>query len=309
MIVSPRDPKPPRVSVLIGLVSTEDAPRILETLESLDRKQGEHGCEVILADRRGDALSRQILQRYPAVQLIPCPPGTALPMMRAMALRASGGEIVAVTEDHCVPDQGWLGEIVQAFDADPALAAVGGAVENGVGERGFDWATFLCEYSYFSPPVAEGPTEVLPGMNVAYRRSALETVPAERLEAGFWETTVHPLLLQAGGGFLSRNRMRMFHCKRFSRRLFFAQRFIYSRYYAGLRFGTGRWGPRLAATVASLALPPVLLLRIIQSATRKQLKRELVRALPALAALVVVWSVGEMWGYLFGPGDALAQIE
>ena len=26
-------------------------------------------------------------------------------------------------------------------------------------------------------------------------------------------------------------------------------------------------------------------------------------------ALAIVWSVGEMWGYVFGEGDALAEIE
>ena len=36
---------------------------------------------------------------------------------------------------------------------------------------------------------------------------------------------------------------------------------------------------------------------------------DFLRASPALAALVVVWSLSEIWGYLFGPGDALARIE
>jgi hypothetical protein len=309
MIVPARAASPPRVSVLIGLVSTEDRGRILETLDSLATRQGDHACEVVLVDRREDEVSAEIRRLYPEVEIIPCPAGTTLPEMRETALRRSRGRLVGVTEDHCVPAEGWLAEIEAAFDADPALAAVGGAVENGVGERGFDWATFLCEYSYFSPPVAEGPTEVLPGMNVAYRREALDAVPAERLRAGFWETTAHPLLLQQGGRFVSRNRMKMFHCKRFSRRLFFAQRFIYSRYYAGLRFPARDRMKRLAATLASFALPPLLMLRIVRAAQAKRLGAELARATPALAGLVVVWAAGEMWGYLFGPGDALAQIE
>jgi hypothetical protein len=308
MIVPAHAAPTPRVSVLIGLVSTEDRDRILETLDSLAQGQGEHRCEVVLVDRRQDQVSAEIARRFPDAQVIPCPAGTTLPEMREIALRHSRGALVAVTEDHCVPAEGWLAEIEAAFDADPTLAAVGGAVENGVGERGFDWATFLCEYSYFSPPVAEGPTEVLPGMNVAYRRDALEKVPPERLRAGFWETTAHPLLLQ-DGGFVSRNRMKMLHCKRFSRRLFFAQRFIYSRYYAGLRFPSAQRVKRLAATLASFALPPLLMLRIVRAAQAKRLGGELARAAPALAGLVVVWAAGEMWGYLFGPGDALARIE
>ena len=51
------------------------------------------------------------------------------------------------------------------------------------------------------------------------------------------------------------------------------------------------------------------MLRIVRAAQAKRLGGELARAAPALAGLVVVWAAGEMWGYLFGPGDALARIE
>ena len=72
-----------------------------------------------------------------------------------------------------------------AFDqAGPDVVAVGGSVVNGVTDTSLDWATYLCEYSFFSPPVAEGESAILPGMNVAYRRSALESVPRELLTSG-----------------------------------------------------------------------------------------------------------------------------
>lgn len=310
MIAAQTTQTPAPIAVVIGLVSTEDGDRILETLDSLATKQGDVACEVTLADRRQDAVSAEIRRRYPDVRIVDCAPSTTLPEMRTLAYEASRSPIVAVTEDHCVPAEGWLTQIQEAFaEGDEKLAAVGGAVWNGVADTGFDWATFICEYSYFSPPVAEGPTTVLPGMNVAYRRSALETVPREKLTSGFWETTVHPYFIDQGLTLISRNAMKMFHCKKFSMGLFFAQRFIYSRYYAGLRFGGGNWPKRIAAAVASLALPPLLLFRMTKAATGKQLAPQFGRAFPALAPLVVVWAVGEIWGYLFGPGDALAQIE
>lgn len=299
----------PRISVIIGLVSTEDSERILETLGSLFRNQGEDSCEIVLVDRRRDAVSIEILRRYPNIKLIDCPASTSLPEMRAIAFWHSHGEIVAVTEDHCVPEGGWLTEIISAFDKNEGVVAVGGSIENGLTDTGFDWATFLCEYSYFSPPVAEGITTILPGMNVAYRRSALAAVPYETMVKGFWETTVHPLLLQAGGQFLITNRVRIYHRKKFSRRLFLKQRFVYSRYYAGLRFERFRWLSRVTATVGSVILPPILLVRIIRACLIKNLRKELVRALPALVPLVVVWSAGEIYGYMFGPGNSLAQIE
>ena len=301
------DARPP-VAVLIGRVSTEDGDRILETLTRLAQDR-DHACEVILVDRRQDEVSAEITRRFPAVVLVPCPADETLPAMRALALTHSRAPIVAVTEDHCVPCEGWLGQIVEAFAADPGLTAVGGPVQNGVFDTGFDWATFLCEYSFFSPPVAEGATTVLPGMNVAYRRDALAAVPASALSDGFWETTVHQRLLDAGGRFLSRNRMVMFHCKRFSAGLFLRQRFVYSRYYAGLRFPSRQAAKRAVAAVASLALPPVLLFRIVRSCLAKNLRGPLLQALPALLPIVCVWSIGESWGYVRGPGRALAEIE
>ena len=108
-------------------------------------------------------------------------------------------------------------------------------------------------------------------MNVAYRRSALESAPRELLTSGFWETTLHPLLLKQGGRFVSLNELVMLHKKRFSSGLFASQRFIYSRYFAGLRFGEAALPKRIAASAASLALPPLLLVRAVKAARAKGL--------------------------------------
>jgi hypothetical protein len=48
---------------------------------------------------------------------------------------------------------------------------------------------------------------------------------------------------------------------------------------------------------------------MIKATGAKNLGKEFRRASPSLAALVFVWAFGEMAGYLFGPGDALARIE
>jgi hypothetical protein len=228
--------------------------------------------------------------------------------MRTLALDASRAGIVAVTEDHCVPDPDWLGQILVGMREDDVVA-VGGCVANGVDDTSYDWATFLCEYSFFYPPVTEGVSDVLPGMNVAYRRAALERVPRELLTGGFWETTAHPLLRKQGGKFISLNAMRMNHCKRFSKKLFSRQRYVYSRYYAGIRFPQGQILRRCVAAVLCLALPPVLLWRMHRATHAKHLQGPFLRALPSLCVLVVIWSLGEIVGYLGGPGRALSEIE
>ena len=269
------------ISVVIGRVSTEDSERILETIVGF--RAGAQGItyEIVIVDRMNDALSQQLANDFPEVRHIACAAELSLPEMRTVAFEASTGAIVAVTEDHCVPAPGWLRLALDTFTAGgKRLVAIGGTVVNGVKDRGFDWATFLCEYSYFSPPVIEGATRVLPGMNVAYRREVLAAVPRETLTSGFWETTLHEKLLTNDGTLLSINSLIMYHCKRFSFSLFARQRFIYSKYYAGLRSEHSGVGKRLTMAAASLALPPVLLWRMFTERRQKKLLREFLGALP-----------------------------
>lgn len=304
-------PKAVEFSIVIGLVSTEDSDRILQALQALRRQTGGHTYEVIVADRRHDDVSRKLSDSWPEVLRIPCPPPMSLPELRTIALGRARGEFVIVTEDHCVPSLDWLESMARAFaEAPDGTVAVGGCVENGVCDTALDWATFLTEYSYFLEPVHEGVGPVLPGMNVAYRRSVFAGIDRHLLTSGFWETTLHPLFVSQGRTLWSTNRIKLFHCKKFSFRLFASQRYIYSRYYAGRRFPRSALPKRAIAAAASVVLPPLLLFRMVKQIRAKDRHRaELRAALPYLAVFVLIWGWGEMVGYALGSGDALARIE
>ena len=297
-------------SILIGRVSTEDSRRILETLTALEAQAADASYEVVIADRLHDDVTERLACEHPEVVLIRCTPGTELPGMRTDALARARGRFVIVTEDHCVPAPGWLAAIRGAFESAPdGTLAVGGCVENGVGETALDWATFLCEYAGALAPVPEGPAADLPGMNVAYRREAFEGIDPALLRKGFWETTLHPVLRERGQ-LVSTNAIRLNHCKKFSLGLFCRQRYVYSRYYAGIRFAPEARAMRAAAALATLALPPVLLWRMARSLrAKRRLGRESATAMPYLALFATIWAAGEIAGYIGGPGNALAEIE
>ena len=298
-------------SILIARASTEDSERILEVLDALGHQEGDFTYQTIVADRCNDAISAWISEAYPDIHVLICPPETGIPKMRTLALQQANGKYVVITEDHCLPPSDWLASIERTFRKAPEeTVAVGGCVENGVVERTLDWATFFCEYSHFLMPINEGKTDQLPGMNVAYLRSALEQFAYERLVEGFWETTVHPLLCLGQQCFIASNDIVVLHCKRFSFGFFVRQRFIYSRYYAGQRFSHRQFIQRVAAAVGSFALPGLLVYRWIRDIQiKKRLYMEFCRALPILIVLAVIWAAGEIAGYVLGPGDALAKIE
>lgn len=301
----------PEFSILIGMVSTEDSDRILEALDVLRKQTGSHTYEVIIGDRRNDEVGERIDRDYPEVVRIACSPDKSLPELRTLALDRAAGRYIIVTEDHCVPSENWLESLSGAFAGSPDdVVAVGGCVENGVSDTALDWATFLCEYSYFLDPVEEGDTTVLPGMNVAYKREIFPELDRDLLTSGFWETTVHPVLIDKGLKFFSTNKIRLYHCKKFSFGLFARQRYIYSRYYAGLRFGKGQLLKRVVAFGATVLLPPLLLIRSRKQIKQKnRLEKEYRSAMPILLLFYVIWAYGEMAGYLLGTGDALARIE
>ncbi|MEO8523278.1 MAG: glycosyltransferase family A protein [Caldimonas sp.] len=300
----------PEFSVLIARASLEDATRILQTLEAMRRQDCDFAFETIVVDRIGDATTSAVEQRFPEVRLSRCAASSTLPMMRTAALRSAGGRYVAITEDHCVPEPGWLRAFAVAFQRHPEAIAVGGPVLNGLDQTVLDWASYLCEYATFARPYEDGPRDDLPGMNIAYLRGALLSASPGQLTRGFWETTLHPDLLRRGRVFFASGAAAVAHCKRFSLRTFVTQRFAYSRYFAGIRFPGGRWAQRTVAALATPLLPAVLLVRLALIVRGKTgLTRPFVISLPCLVLFHVVGAIGECVGYLFGPGTALERIE
>lgn len=300
----------PRLSVLIGRASTIEPERILEVLRALRIQDTADDYEVIVVDRRQDEISSRVAREFPEVRTLPCYPGLPLPAMYDLALASARGEIVVVTEDHCVPAPSWLQSIAEAFREYPAAAGIAGAVVNGTPARAVDRATYLCEYARFTPPIEEGPDAPLCGVNVAYRRAALLGVPAELRRGRFWDSGVQPHLRASGALLVSTNRILIEHRKSIPLRTFAAQRVTYSRQFAGLRFPPRAWLRRGAAALATPLLPLLLAVRLVRSSWRSQMvARQAWTCAPLLVLFYFAWALGEFVGYARGPGTALAEVE
>ena len=300
-----------RASVLVGSVNGGESIHTL--LDSLARQSGDITFEVIVADRCGDGTAERIEATHPEVRVLRAAAGTTLPELRAQALAEAVGSFVLVTEDHTVVPPDWIEQLVAALEgAPPHIAAAGGPVENAMTERAVDWAAFLCEYSRYLPSSRDpgGEVDDIPGMNIAYRREALDAAGPEALTRGFWESTVHPSLLASGRRFLQLPDCVILHRKRFGFGYFVSQRFHYSRYFAGERFPAEQRARRALYAVLSAALPPVLLIRMARDLRRSPRHlHAFLRALPALVCFALVWGIGEAVGYAAGPGDSLVKIE
>ena len=301
---------PPQFSVVVGRVSTEDGDRVLELIDAIRHQEGSHSYEIVIVDRLGDRLSDRIRKSRENLTWIRCKDNSTLPEMRTIGFQTSRGELVIITEDHCVPYADWFEKFTEAFDQYPEAAAIAGSVDNGVTETGLDWATFLCEYASYYPPIESGASHDLAGMNICYQRTCLERIPEEALLRGFWETTVHPLLISTGQELVNVSGIVIKHCKKFSFGHFSRQRYVYSRYYAGIRFEKKQWHLKVVAAASAVLLPPLLSWRLWRICRANRLLRShITQALPYLLWFYVVWAIGEFVGYLFGPNSALTEIE
>jgi hypothetical protein len=207
-------------------------------------------------------------------------------------------------EDHEFPDTRWAAEVLAAHAA-TEYAGIGGAVENSV-KGPLNWAVFFCDFAQYLNPVRSGPSPVATDVNVSYKREALDAI-APVWQARFHERLVHAALL-ARGFVLALSPAIVVHQHRvgLTPGEAITERFIWGRSYAATRAEGWGVGRRVLYGSLSPLLPCVLLMRITATVIGKRRKlAEFVRALPWVAALATVWSVGEMVGYFTVRGIAL----
>lgn len=293
-------------SLTVVVPSVNGLGDLQDCLTALSKQQADVDLEVLVADRCGEPLRSEVRRQFPWVQILEAPAGTTIPDLRALAFARAKGRSVAVIEDHVIVPVGWAKALLDAQGRGDVV--VGGAIENAAVDRLVDWAAFLCEYSHCITPLQEGPAEWLPGNNVVYPRALLARYQAV-LGRGQWENCLHDALRRDGVPLVCRPQITVGHKKHYTVGEYLSQRYLYARSYAGARVADAPLAKRLGFGAAALALPPLLFYRTVSRIVSKRRHRaELVRSLPLLAVFVVSWALGEMVGYVAGPGDSLAKV-
>lgn len=263
--------------------------------------------EVIVVDRLGEHVRHWVRREHPGTVVIAVPGDTTIPRMRALAIRRATAPAVAVIEDHVIVPPGWARAMLGALAAGAEVA--GGAVDNAATGSWIDWAAFLCEYSGTLPPLPAGPSDWLPGNNVIYRTALLRRHDAV-LDEGKWENRLHDAIREGGTELVMHPEIVVGHRMHYSFGLYMAQRYLYSRSYAGARAQGMPPPKRLVLGAAALAaLPPLMFLRTIRRIRAKNRHpRELLRSLPLLVPFCLSWGAGEAVGWWFGPGRSLSRV-
>ena len=265
-------------------------------LASLLPQCSAHGAEVIVVRSAPAAEIDRLARDWPGVRFLAAPMDASIPVLRGMGLAAAGGELVALTEDHCVAAPGWLDALMEA--AGNGVVAVGGGMGNAQVHRAVDWGAYFSEYGFFDAHRPPGDDRLLTAANVAYRRQVLEEITAGAL-AGDWENVLHGRLVARGLTTRFAPRAVIRQNRTYELASFCRDRYEHGRDYARARVaeeaGTNRW----IRLMSCLPLPVILSLRVARAAGRGT-PGAFLRALPATFTFLAAWSLGEAVGYLSG---------
>ncbi len=295
----------PELSVIVTTI--DGLPLLHEGLKALQKQRGECQSEIIVIGHLSAETLAHLNKLFPEVQAINTETRMAIPTMRTLGLSAANGAIVAFTEDRCVASENWLQEILKAHQL--GYDAVGGAIENGSQHRLIDWAVYLCEYSSAMLPIPAGETGGIPGNNAAYKKAVLDGLD-DNLKKNYWEFFIQQELKHRGIKFLSVPSMIVYKKKQFGFGYFMAQRFHFSRSFAGMRRQQMSTAGRLLYGLLSPALAGLMIWRTAQQVfMKKRFRTRFMLTLPLLSFFALSYAAGEFVGYVFGGGDSLLKVE
>jgi hypothetical protein len=171
------------------------------------------------------------------------------------------------------------------------------------------WANLLIEYSQWLEPAAAAIADHLPGHNDTYKRAVLLKY-GDQLEAMLDAESILHWDLQAKGHLLYLEpKARTFHQNPSAPLFTIPLRFFAGRVFASSRARQWPLWLRLVYAGATPLIPLVRFWRIVRELRKPGRPRHLLlRVLPTLMAGLILDGAGEMIGYAFGPGNAMAKL-
>jgi glycosyltransferase involved in cell wall biosynthesis len=285
------------------VVAAHDAERTIgRCLDALVRQPGLDDAEVIVASSSTDGTD-SIVQRFPFVRHLRFPGPLNVAELRGRAIAEAKGAVIAVLDPYSIVGEGWLAALRRAHEERPELV-VGGPVDLADAERRglLEWALYINEYGMFLPPMDSGPRDLLAGSNVSYKRAALFDGALPRYPT-FWKTLANqdagPLWL-AAGAVVALDKPVPFGD-------FLRTRYHHGRCFAGMR-RVGR-GERILRALTAPLLPAVFLWRWGSAYLgRGRNRSKLFATAPLQVLLFGTWALGELVGYLRGPGRSCRRL-
>lgn len=285
---------PPRVSVVVPAYYSHAT--IGACLEALERQELGDFEVIVVNSSQEPETGRVVRDGFPGVIFEQAPARLLQHAARNRGVELAQGELLVFTDPDCVADRDWLSTLVGACTAQhPVTCGAMALLDLGA----FASAVHLSKFAAWLPGLAAGPRAIAPTANACYSRAIWDEIgpfPAELFSGDTlqsWKATA------AGAKPWFEPRAIVAHRHSGTTRPFLAERLRRGREFGGMRAEVECWSRAHAgAYVAAVPLlPAVQVARQARYAARAGWGRELVRALPLLAAAAVAWSAGEVRAY------------
>lgn len=283
---------PPDLSIVVAV--WKDTAGLDQCLAAL-RAQIDDACELIVvsgvewppSSRPDDA----------RVKWLRLPDELLIPELWSRGMELAGGRHVAITTAHFEPAPDWV-RSVRAAHARLDAAGIGGPIEPPRGGSAKDWATYFLRYSNTFHLHGEHTVRDIPGDNASYEAAALRRHWAA-IAHGFWEPNFHRLVIAEGGTLAWVPTMRVTQRASYPFGAFCRQRLLHGREFGSSRISQKGPGVRFARLLLSPLIPFVFMAKIAgRIASSRRDVAAFLYSLPVLTVFVIVWALGETWGYL-----------
>ncbi len=223
----------------------------------------------------------------------------------AAGVRAARAPIVVYVEEHSYPAPGWAEALVAAFRG--PWAAVGPAVRNANPARATSWAALFLDFGSWVAPGRPGECRLLASHQTAYRRAILLGLGDELDELLECETTLQNRLLAQGHRLYFEPAAQTDHVNVSRADHLIQMEYHNYRAFAANRAAHGGWSTarRMLYIAGSPLIPFVRGYRTYREVRRTGRFRELAAPMaPAVIIGLTAGAIGEVMGYVFGPGDS-----
>lgn len=119
-------------------------------LEGLVGQETDFEFEIIVVDSSSDETPSLVSEQFPQVRLTHFGQQTAAPRQRNIGVQQARGQIIAMMDQDCVPDPGWLQGMVDAHREHPDLLVVAGGIRPANPEQLIGLANFCLEFREFN---------------------------------------------------------------------------------------------------------------------------------------------------------------
>ena len=118
------------------VVNLDGGDLLLEALEALGRQDAE---EIVVVDNGSSAEEVDRLEKHGGLRLLALPGNQGFAGPANLGVREAAARYVALVNNDCIVEPGYLAACAASLDADPSLAAVQGVVLDGEGRRVDGW--------------------------------------------------------------------------------------------------------------------------------------------------------------------------